>query len=465
MKLLLSEIARAVGGKLQGKDKIIMMVVTDSRDVNGRNVDGILAAGNNTVIDYSTLLFAALRGERIDGHIFVKEILENGNSAIIDNPEYIADGTIMVDDVKNALGKLGRYYRENYLNNAYCIGITGSVGKTTTKEMVAVAFASKKIHKTAGNKNSLIGLPLTILEAPLDTEILILEAGMNQKGEIAILSEIAKPDIAIITNIGTAHIENMGNIENILKEKISIITGLRNNGKLILNGDDVILSGKQTVSNDIIYFACKNTNADYWADNIGYKDCSTVFTLHNKEKSVQIQIPTIGEHNVLNALAAYAAATEAGLDSKAIVDGLKSFISSGNRQRIYRQNDIIVIADCYNASPESMAAALAVLSLGDGRKVAVLGDMLELGEQSKELHARVGEYAAKNNVDILIAIGDFAKHIKAGFGKDCKTFGLNEKNIAADYINELLEPGDTVLFKASNLIDFGSLIKTINKIY
>ena len=287
---------------------------------------------------------------------------------------------------------------------------------------------------------------------------------MNQKGEIAILSDIAKPDLAIITNIGTAHIENMGNIENILEEKMSIVKGMRNNGKLILNGDDVMLSRKQTVDNGIIYFSCKRNDTEFYSDNIGYNDCRTIFSLHNNDKSVEIQIPTIGEHNVLNALAAYAAAIQAGLDSKDIIEGLKTFTASGNRQRIYKQNNITVIADCYNASPESMAAALAVLSLSEGRKIAVLGDMLELGEQSSKLHRKVGEYARKNNVDELICIGNFCGFLCDGYGKTCKTFGLNEKQEAAEFINQLLKKGDTVLFKASNLIDFSSLIKEIKKI-
>lgn len=450
MNIRLSEIADAVGAWQNGEDKKITRVVTDSREAYSSTGSA------------SGVLFVAIRGERTDGHKFIKEIIAAGGNAIVERDEYALPGTLLVKDSKQALGRLSAYYRTNYLREKKLVLITGSVGKTTTKEMTAVAFSSKKVYKTEGNRNSLIGLPLTVLDTPDDAEIMVLEAGMSNKNEIAKLSNFSKPDVVIITNIGNSHIEFLGSIETILEEKFSAVTGLKIGGTLILNGDDKMLASCAGRYKRTLFYSSGGNKADYTATRLAYNDGVSLFKLNHPSSgySTDVVIPAMGEHNVQNALAAFTAADILGVPRDDIIIGLKSFSQTGNRQRIYTINNITVIADCYNASPESMNAALTVLSLAKGRKIAVLGDMLELGDKSAQLHIETGANAKRHGADEVIALGDFAEQLSIGYG-GCRTFGLGERTKAVEYVSSILKPGDTVLFKASNRLDFSSLIKEI----
>ena len=452
MKMSLIEIAKAINGKIYSScdENEINHVVTDSRDIPASGASGVL--------------FAAIRGEKVDGHSFVANIIKNGGAAIIDRAEYATENTILVDDVKKSLGDLAQYYRQQYINDKKLVFITGSAGKTTTKEMTASAFTAVNTYKTTGNKNSLIGLPLTLLATPKEAQIIVLEAGMSGKNEIARLSEIAKPDIVIITNIGNAHIESFGCIENILEEKLTAIKGIRQGGTLILNMDDKLLCNCKDRFENTVFYSTTNKNAEYYATDLAYSEQESLFKLIHGDFSAYAAIPTIGEHNVLNALAAFAAADTIGLDREAIIAGLSQYTTTGNRQRIYQKGGIIVIADCYNASPESTKAALTVLKLSKERKIAVLGDMLELGEQSPRLHKETGANARESGADFLVTIGEYAAYTAEGFGGEYKIFSLDKREEAAEFIDGLLQSGDTVLFKASNRLNFAELIDMIPKV-
>ena len=452
MKMSLLEIANAINGVIDSSygNNEIKLVVTDSRDIPASGASGVL--------------YAAIRGEKVDGHLFVADIVKQGGAALIDKAEFVGKKTIYVNDVKKALGDLAQYFRQQYINDKKLVFITGSVGKTTTKEMTAAAFNSVNTYKTTGNKNSLIGLPLTLLGTPPEAQIIVLEAGMSIKNEIARLSEIAEPDIVIITNIGNAHIESFGCIEHILEEKLSAIKGIKQNGTLILNMDDKLLCHCKDRFSNTVFYSTTNDKAQYYVTDLAYGEHESLFKIKHNNYSAYAAIPTIGEHNVQNALAAFAAADIFGLDRDSIIAGLRQYTTTGNRQRIYQHGSITVIADCYNASPESTKAALTVLKLSKGRKIAVLGDMLELGEQAPRLHKETGANARESGANFLVAIGDYAPYIAEGFNGEHKIFPLDKREEAAIFIDCFLKSGDTVLFKASNRLNFAELIDMIPKV-
>lgn len=434
MELTLNEIANALGSSLQS-DKIIKRISLDSRDIDG-----------NT-------LFFAIKGERFDAHDFAQQVSESGAAALVCHKKVdVSCPVIYVDDTKKALLKLSSYYRSKF-GDLILIGLTGSVGKTTTKEMTACVMEQKyKTLKTEGNFNNEIGMPKTLFRLERDTECAVIEMGMSEFGEISDLSNAAKPNCAIISNIGVSHIENLGSRDGIFKAKLEMLEGLRKGSPLVLNGDDDKLS---TVKNDdfnVLFFGINNPDCDVRAVDIEETELHTEFTALCREGRQNISLPTVGIHNVYNALAAITVGLCFGVTLEQAANGLENYIPSGMRQRIKKLRGITFIEDCYNASPDSQKAALnSLCTVAKGRKIAVVGDMLELGSYSETAHRLVGEYAAEKNIDFLYTLGENSKYTadSARRGGLTNVFEFTDKQDLANALLEELKDGDTVIFKAS----------------
>lgn len=450
----MSQLARLCGGEVTtiGEDAPVSFetICTDSREAQFGS------------------LFLAMKGERVDGHAYILDALGNGCGCVLCEylPETLKRGglsfsALVVPDTRRALALIAKAYGKHVGQKK--VAITGSVGKTTTKEMVASVLTQQyRVHKTQGNFNSMIGMPMTLLEAPIDTQVSVLEMGMGAVGEIDTMSRLVCPDVALITNIGSAHLEALGSRENICSAKMEIVHGLTEDGTLILNGDEPLLWLMKGSSYHPLFVGIKNREADIRAMNIRQNKAGTIFDMIDRGRVVtNMEIPVLGEHNVYNAMFAYAVGVSLGVSTEAIRRGLAQFSNTGMRQNIYRFHDVDVIEDCYNASPESMKAALKVLDSyaaqnGNLRRVALLGDMKELGENSQKMHREVGEAAAASRLDLLITFGDLADDIALGAvmkGMEReKVIVLPEasgKEKVALTLSEHLLPGDCLLVKAS----------------
>lgn len=396
-------------------------------------------------------LFIALVGER-DGHDFIPAAFEKGAAAVLCTH---CDGdypAIVVEDTRIALGDIARGERERI--GMKVVGITGSVGKSTTKEMVAAVLQSKyKVEKTPANHNNDIGMPMAILSMPEDTEVAVLEMGMNHFREIAYLASIGKPDVAVIINIGTMHIEHLGSMEGILKAKLEILEGMHENGKIILNGDDGLLwNQKKSGGRNATYFGVRNPDCDLKGLEVREADGTLYFLAKNDRVQFAVELELEGQHYVSDALAAIAVGMEMDVPTDEISRSLSRFQNMAGRQEIYEKNGFTIIYDCYNAGPESMAAALAVLGNRSGRRMAVLGDMLELGACARAEHYKVGRIAAEK-ADILLAYGPNSESMLTGartggmIPKFSRAFTDKEKMVQV--LKTLAKPGDAILFKGS----------------
>lgn len=434
MELTLNEIANALGASVQS-DKTINRISLDSRN-----------------IDENTLFFA-IKGERFDAHDFAKQVAENGAAALVCHKKVdVSCPVIYVDDTKNALLKLSSYYRSKF-KDLILIGLTGSVGKTTTKEMTACVMEQKyKTLKTEGNFNNEIGMPKTLFRIEKDTECAVIEMGMSEFGEISALSNAALPNCAIISNIGVSHIENLGSRDGIFKAKLEMLEGLKKGSPLVLNGDDDKLSTVKNSDFNVLFFGINNPKCDVRAVDIKEEELHTEFTVLCKECTQKITLPTVGIHNVYNALAAITVGLCFGVTLEQAANGLKDYVPSGMRQRIKKLGNITFIEDCYNASPDSQKAALnSLCTVANGRKIAVVGDMLELGSYSETAHRLVGEYAAEKKIDFLYTFGENSKYTadSARLGGLKNVFEFTDKIALADALIQELKDGDTVIFKAS----------------
>ena len=407
--------------------------------------------------------YIGIKGENFDGNLFWEKALENGASTVIvqnvdftsENKEKWADKNIIkVKDTLEALYNIARYKRSLY--DIPVIAITGSVGKTSTKDIVANVVAKKfKTLKTEGNNNNNIGLPFTILRMQ-DEEAAVLEMGMNHFGEISLLASIANPNICIITNIGTSHIGNLGSRENILKAKLEILEGSKKRAVIVNNDNDLLHKWyeENKESYNIKTYAI-NEKSDVMAKDISLKENTSDFTCNINGKEERITVPVGGEHFVLNSLCAITVGEVLGIEADKIKSGIEEFELTKKRMDIIElQNGVKIINDAYNASLESMRASLKVLSeFKENRKIAVLGDMFELGDFAKDLHQKVGEEVAKNKIDILISSGENSKYmtevVKNELGED-KVFYLENKEKIEELLKNIVKPGDVVLFKASN---------------
>lgn len=412
-------------------------------------------------------LFICIKGERFDAHKFAQQALDLGAEAVMidKSVDLKTDAKIVkVANTSKALLTLSGYYRSKF--DLHLIGLTGSVGKTTTKEFTYLV-ASEKYNtvKTLGNLNNEIGLPQMLFHIDNSTEAAVIEMGMNHFGEIDRLSRAAKPNVGVITNVGVSHIENLGSREGILKAKLEITNGLEKGSPLILNGDNDLLSGFKSDDYKVIFFGIEN--GDFKARDIESCGDFMSFVVDFYGESQKVKLSVTGIHNVYNALAAFAVGQCIGVSKEKCAEALMKYKPEGMRQRLVEKNGIKVIEDCYNASPDSMKAALDTLSgIESKRKIAVLADMLELGDYSKEAHKRVGELAAKSNIDYLFAYGSDSKYIIS----EAKKSGLEnselfeDKQKLANRLTELLKDGDAVIFKGSRGMALEDVIKKIYEV-
>ena len=392
-------------------------------------------------------LFVALVGAR-DGHDFIPTAMEKGAAAALGQRQLPGVPMIVVRDSLTALGDIARGWRETEAARVRVVGVTGSVGKTTTKEMIACALsATLRTQKTEKNYNNNIGLPMTVLDLRPDTDAAVIEMGMNHFNEISYLTNIALPDIAVITNIGTMHIENLGTREGICRAKLEILEGLAMHGTAILNGDEPLL--RRAVTRRKTLFFGLEKECDLMARDIDNREDGVSFTAEGFGERWRVDLPVPGTHNVCNALAALLAARCAGVPVYLAAEALHSFTNTGDRQNIYVRDGYTVIADCYNAGPESMAAALSILAgrRTEGRRIAVLGDMLELGIHARGAHERVGKLAAET-ADLVLAYGPMSKWVSDAAGDKGRQFDTHEALL--EVLRAEAKPGDVLLFKGSH---------------
>lgn len=415
-------------------------------------------------------LFIALRGERFDGHDFIETAFEKGAyAALSEKPvENTSRPVIMVKDTHSALLHLAQSYR--MLFSIPVVGVTGSVGKTSTKDAISAVLSQKyKTHKNEGNLNNEIGMPMTVFGLDKTYGAAVFEMGMSGFGEISRLSRVAKPDVGVITNIGVAHIGKLGSRENILKAKLEIIDGMKPDGELILNGDNDLLSGYITEAKGKLPIHLTsygiNSRSGVYANNIETTSEGSYFDINYHGGRIRAFMPVPGEHNIYNALAAFCVGMKLNVDPRLIVEGLASYKPSGMRQKIEKIGGVTFIEDCYNASPDSMAAAFGVLNaVKTGRSIAVLADMLELGDRSQQAHFDVGRNAAQSGVDVLLCCGNDARYICEGYDSvktGGKSYFFEDKQLLGQALLDLLKAGDTVIFKGSRGMKLEETVKTV----
>lgn len=433
------EIAKITGGELIGGDVRVKSVSTDTRTLK------------------KGALFIAVKGERFDGNDYIKQAAANGAAAAISD---LAAGTvktsipvIYVKNSRTAQLKLARYYRDKF--DIKLCGVTGSVGKTSTKDMIGAVLSAKYgTLKTEGNLNNDIGLPKTLFGLGKSTEAAVIEMGMSDRGEISVLSNAAHPTCAVITNIGFCHIENLKTRENILAAKLEILDGMDDNAPLIVFGGDEYLGrlASEDVGGRRLIRYGLSKKFDVYATAVSQSENGGKFTLHYGGNSHKAAVPVTGEHHILNALAAFCVGIEFGLSPEEIIPAFMNYEGSGMRQKTeLRGNNIRVILDCYNASPTSMRSALSVLGAvkTEGRRIAVLGDMLELGEQSKALHAGLAEFA-EEHADMFFLYGREMTALRDELTKrGTKVFHSENKQELTELLLNEIKSGDAVLFKGS----------------
>lgn len=447
--MTLREVATALGLHPEAyADADITNITIDSRE-----------AGEGT-------LFFAIKGERFDAHDFVPDVLAKGAAAAVCSrpvegvpPEKL----LLVDDTRLAFLALAKYYRAKFAIPV--VGLTGSVGKTTTKEMVAAVLSQKyRTLATQGNFNNEIGLPKMCFRLDGSIEAAVFEMGMSGFGEISRLTDTARPTLGIITNIGVCHIEMLGSREGILKAKMEILEGMEETAPLIINGDnDLLPEGVKGIPNPVIVCGIDCPTADCRAEEIEQGSDSTRFVINWRGERYPVTLPAVGIHNVYNACIAFACGMLLDVSPGQAVKGLSEYVPTGMRQRIVRQGGVTVIEDCYNASPDSIKASLRVLrDMACGRRIAVLGDMKELGSYSHTAHTECGKAAAECGVDVLLAYGDEAKgYVEgAGDGVPCVIY-FDDKAALSQALCAMLREGDAVLVKASRAMKMEEVIMEI----
>ena len=424
-------------------------------------------------------VFVGIKGENFDGNVLYIDALEKGAKACILQGVEVSNETIekykdksiiLVDDTIKALQDIATYKRKLY--NIPVIAVTGSVGKTSTKDIIASVVGTKyNVLKTQGNLNNHIGVPLTVLSLR-NHEALVIEMGLSNAGELSVLSKIAKPDIALITNVGTAHIGNLGSRENILKAKLEIMNGMENKGTLIINNDNDLLSlWKNEYSGNIkiVTYGIDN-ESDYNACDIELSENYSKFKLKtNSKEDKEIIVPVGGKHFVYNALSAIAVGEQLDIPFEKMKAGIEQFELTKSRMELIKiKNDITIINDCYNANYDSMKAGIEYLAkTKNSRKIAILGDMLELGEFSNDLHEKVGEEIIKNNIDILVTVGKMGSVIAntvKNANKNKEVFAFDNNEEAINCVKDILREGDIVLIKASNGMKFKNIVDELTRL-
>jgi UDP-N-acetylmuramoyl-tripeptide--D-alanyl-D-alanine ligase len=468
--MTLDEIVNSVQGEvvLQGEYSAFNDISIDTRNIKKEDI------------------FIAIRGEKFNGNEYIKEASEKGASVcIVDEVRYKNENiqknttVIKVNNTREALLDLAEYYRSKI--NVKIVGITGSAGKTSTKDLVAAALSGKyKVFKTEGNLNNQIGLPLMIFKLNNSYDIAVLEMGMNNLNEIHTMAKAARPDIALITNVGTAHIGNLGSRENILKAKLEITDFFDKKNTLIINGDNDLLSKIKKKIFEIIKIGI-NDDVNFKAEDIDLGEDFVEFSINeiiqtsDEERKIskeRFRVDVPGKHSVLNALLAIACGKILGMKYEEIRLGFRNLQTTSMRLDIVKGNRFNIINDCYNANPDSMKAAIDVLkNLKSKRKVAVLGTMGELGDESLDAHKSIGRYAMENGVNVLITLGEFNKAYQEGFysvesGKlTVESYkGFESQDEAIRYlVEECLQEGDAVLIKASRAMKFETIVEALKK--
>lgn len=457
ISLTVSELINQVKGKLLNPSPEFLQKKFEGVSIDSRTV----TAGN---------LFVALTGENQDGHDFILQAIEKKAAAVlvqkdrsqkIDSKKVSNAPIVQVEDTRLALQELAYHYRRKF--DLPAIGITGSNGKTTTKEMIAQVLETKfRVLKSQKSFNTLIGIPLTIFELSSQTEILVLELGTSQFGEIYKLSELAQPNLAVFLNIAPAHLEYFGSLENVAKAKFELLEKLPTDKPVFVNLDDQILRQRAAIGKHKVISYAIDTPADYQALDV---IISGNGHLDFRVKKNPLRLNLLGRHNVYNALVAYAVGDFFKLSPQQISQALQNYHPAHLRMEIREVRGARIINDSYNANPASMLAALEALAVSktSGRRIAVLGDMLELGEKSAELHQEVGQKIPRLKIDLLITVGDQAEHLARGAVKNGMPAGairsLEDKKRAAQYLLSLIKPGDTVLLKGSRGMKMEEILK------
>lgn len=459
--MTLINMAKACGGVLHGLDAVsdaaaaqeASCVVIDSRKIDKGGV------------------FIATKGEKVDGHSFIPTVEKMGAMGVIceRKPDQAGIPYILVEDSFKALKDVAEFYRKQL--DIKVVGITGSVGKTSTKEFIASVLSQKyRVLKTQGNFNNEIGLPLTVLSVRDEHQIAVLEMGISDFGEMHRLSKIARPDICVMTNIGQCHLENLGSREGILKAKSEIFDFINPEGYVLVNGDDdQLIRVSPKISHAPIRFGLGTSNDIFASDVISKGLFGTHAVIHGFLHVFPVEIPLPGEHMVWNALAAAGIGFLMGLNSEEITRGIADVKAVGGRSNVMKLSECTVIDDCYNANPASMKAAIDLLSTALGRKVAILGDMFELGADEKRLHEEIGAYAVEKGIDIIICAGSLAHCIyekgqqKAEAGT-AKLYYFQDREEMVSALSDILKKQDTILVKASHGMAFEKVVEALAKI-
>ncbi len=447
MKLItLGDIAEACGGDYIG-EKVKMTTAITSVVIDSR----LVTEGS---------LFVAIKGERTDGHLYIKKAFELG--AVCAVSEQVIDTDmpyILVKSSEQAIKDIAEYYRSLFCN-IEVIGITGSVGKTSTKEMIASVLSQEfVVHKTQGNFNNELGVPLTLLAMPEDTEVAVIEMGISDFGEMTRLSKMVRPTVCVLTNIGCCHLENLKDRDGVLKAKTEMFNYKEEDALIFVNGDDDKLA---TVENVTATYGLGEQN-DYFAENIENSGANSVkCTLCFDGKKLDVTIPALGNYMVANALGAAAVGKALNMSDESIVKGIESYTTVGSRANLIDTEIIRIIDDCYNANPTSVKAAIDTLCNMKGRRIAVLGDMKELGEKEIELHAEVGKHAAKSGVDVLVTVGSLAKSLSDN-ADGVETYHFDTVEQAIEEIDTILHKDDTVLVKASHSMHFEKIVEFLKE--
>lgn len=449
LELNLQEIVKATKGALlkEADVKEIKAVSTDTRKIE------------------EGTMFIALKGENFNGNNYVLEAFNKGAKiAIVDEVKCDLNelkedvALIKVQNTGRALMDLAKFYREKL--GLKVVGITGSAGKTSTKDLVAAVLSDKyKVFKTKGNFNNEIGLPLMILELDSTYDVAILEMGMRGLGQIKELAEIASPDLGIITNIGISHIEILKTRENILKAKMEIATFFDKNNTLVVCGNDDFLGALPEAEYKIVKTGV-GENFKIGAKNIALEELSSKFTVYDGEKEEEFSLDMPGEHNISNLMLGIAIAKELGVSFEEMKRGLKNIEATSMRLELIKKDGFSILNDCYNSSPVAVKSAIDIMKNIEGkRRIAVLGTMRELGHKSEEAHEEIGKYAKENGIEKVLCFGDFSENIKEGYGEGCTVYE-NKEELIKDLLNIICD-GDIILVKASRSLKFEEITKAL----
>lgn len=450
--LTLENIAKVCGGTFFGNEELL-----------GREVSSITADSRKMEAGG---LFVPIVGERSDGHSYIADVMGKGVLCTLSERDLgqVDYPYIRIESSLQAVKDIAEFYLQQL--EIPVVGITGSVGKTSTKEVIAAVLKEKfRTLKTQGNFNNELGLPLTVFRLRDEDEIAVLEMGISEFGEMSRLAKIARPDTCVITNIGQCHLENLGDRDGVLKAKTEIFQFVKEKSHIILNGDDDKLITVGKVGGIRPVFFGMNDEFPIYATHMESQGLKGMYCrIHMGPESFDVLIPMPGTHMVYNALAATAVGMVYGLTPAQIKAGIESLEPVSGRFRMIETPELMIVDDCYNANPMSMKASLQVLQDGLGRRVAILGDMGELGENEKALHAEVGAFAAHQKIDVLICVGELCAYMAdaaVAEGTDVAVHHVADKETLMERLRDFVKAGDTVLVKASHFMQFEDVVKVL----